>query len=139
MLLGKSRVFPNKFISIHRLELTAAVLPVKVACLLRKELQIDGLKERFWTDSQVVLTYIRSNSKLFKVFVTNSIHQIKQNARFDQWYYVSSKENPDDDASRGLNPRKKTSNTVVVGFMGHHFYDKWKHLFGPVKAAAYDH
>ena len=73
------------------------------------------------------------------MFVTNCIHQIKQNARFDQWYYVSSKENPDDDASRGLNPRKKTSNTEVVVFMGHHFYDKWKHLFGPVKAAVYDH
>ena len=63
LLLGKSRVSPSKFISIPRLELTAAVLSVKVTCLLRKELQIDGLKERFWTDSQVVLTYIRSNSK----------------------------------------------------------------------------
>ena len=76
--------------SIPRLELTAAVLSVKVACLLRKELQIDGLKERFWTDSQVVLAYIRSSSKRFKVFVANLIHQTKENTRVDQWHYVLS-------------------------------------------------
>ena len=76
LFLGKSTVSPNKFISIPRLELTAAVLSVKVACLLRKELQIDGLKERFWSDSQVFLAHIRSNSKRFKVLVTNRIHEI---------------------------------------------------------------
>ena len=76
--------------SIPRLELTAAVLSVKVACLLRKELQTDGLKERFWTDSQVVLAYIRSSSKRFKVFVANRIHQTKKNTRVDQWHYVLS-------------------------------------------------
>ena len=82
-----------------------------MACLLRKELQIDGLKDRFWTDSQMVLAYIRSNSKQFKVFVANRIHQIKENTRVDQWHYVSSKENPADDASQGLDPRKETSNS----------------------------
>ena len=84
LLLRKSRVSPNKFLSIPRLELTAAVLSVKVACLLKKELQVDGLKERFWTDNQVVLAYIRSNSKRFKVFVANRILQIKENTRVDQ-------------------------------------------------------
>ena len=97
--------------SIPRLDLTAAVLSVKLACLLRKELQTDGLKERFWTDSQVVLVYIGNNSKQFKVFVANYIHQIKENTRADQWHYVSSKENPAGDASQGLDPRKETSDS----------------------------
>ena len=96
---------------IPRLELTAAVLSVKVTCLLKKELQIDDLKEIFWTDSQVGLAYIRSNCKRFKVFVANRIHQIKENNRVDQWHYASSKENPANDASRGLGPRKVTSNS----------------------------
>ena len=111
LLLGKSRDSPKKFMSIPRLYLTAAILSVKVACLLRKELQIEGLKKRFWTDSQVVLAYIRSNSKRFKVFIATRIHQIKESTRVNQWYYVSSKENPADNASRGLDPRKKTSNS----------------------------
>ena len=71
LLVGKSRVPPKKFVSIPRLELTAAVLSVKMACTLRKELGIKVAKEIFWTDSQVVLAYIRSNSKRFKVFVAN--------------------------------------------------------------------
>ena len=50
LFLEKSRVSPKKkIISIPRLELIAAVLSVKVACLLKKELQIDGLKERPFT------------------------------------------------------------------------------------------
>ena len=63
MDIGNARVCPKRFMSIPRLELTAAVLSVKVACLLKKEWQINALKERFWTDSQVLLAYIRSNSK----------------------------------------------------------------------------
>ena len=96
---------------IPRLELTAAVLSVKVTCLLKKELQIDDLKEIFWTDSQVGLAYIRSNCKRFNVFVANRIHQTKENNRVDQWHYASSKENPANDASRGLGSRKVTSNS----------------------------
>ena len=111
MDIGNARVCPKKFMSIPRLELTAAVLSVKVACLLKKEWQINVLKERFWTASQVLLAYIRSNSKQFKVFVANRIHQIKENTMVDQWHYVSSKENPADDASLGLDPRKETSNS----------------------------
>ena len=45
LLLGKSRVVPNKFISIPRLELTVALLSVKIACLLKKELDINCVDE----------------------------------------------------------------------------------------------
>ena len=38
LLMGKLRTLLKKFLPIPRLELTAAVLYVKVACLLRKEL-----------------------------------------------------------------------------------------------------
>ena len=45
LLLGKSRVVPKKFISIPRLELNAAVLSVKMACLLKKKLKLEEIKE----------------------------------------------------------------------------------------------
>ena len=47
LLLGKSRVVPMKFISIPRLELNAAVLSVKMACLLKKELKLEEIKDGF--------------------------------------------------------------------------------------------
>ena len=47
LLLGKARVVPKKFVSITRLELTAATLSVKVASLLTKELDLNDIEERF--------------------------------------------------------------------------------------------
>ena len=79
LLLGKSTVVPKKFVSIPRLELTAAVLSVKMACLLKKGLKLGEVTHYFWTDSKVVLRYIRNNTRRFKTFVANRIHQIKEN------------------------------------------------------------
>ena len=79
LLLGKSRVVPKKFISIPRLELKAAVLSDKMACLLKKELKLEEIKEWFWTDSKVVIGYIKNDARRFKTFVTNRVQQIREN------------------------------------------------------------
>ena len=41
LLIGKSRVTPLKFVSVPRLELTAAVLSVKISQQLKQELDIE--------------------------------------------------------------------------------------------------
>ena len=69
--MGKSRVTSKKYVTIPRLELVAAVLSVKIAALIRRELDIEWKNETFWTDSKVVLGYINNNTKKFKIFVTN--------------------------------------------------------------------
>ena len=46
------------FVSIPRLELTAATLSVKISKMLKNELDIHVDDEIFWTDSKVVLGYI---------------------------------------------------------------------------------
>ena len=101
LLVSKSRVAPLKYTSIPRLELTAATISVKMSVMLKKEIQMKITKERFWTDSQVVLGYLRNQKKKFKIFVTNRVQMIKNNSNIDDWYYVPSKENPADIASRG--------------------------------------
>ena len=71
--------------------------------MLRKELIIHSkIKEYFWTDSQVVLSYINSNSKRFKIFVANRVQLIKENSDVSQWMYIESKFNPADYTSCGL-------------------------------------
>ena len=65
-VMGKSRVARLKFVSIPRLELTAATLSVKVSELIREELQHSINKEYFWTDGQVVLGYLQNQSKSSK-------------------------------------------------------------------------
>lgn len=51
-MLGKARVAPLKQVTIPRLELTAAVLAVRVDIMLRKALELDLKDSTFWTDSQ---------------------------------------------------------------------------------------
>ena len=82
LMLGKSRVVPNKFISIPRMELIATLLSVKMACLLKKELDINCVNEIFWTDSKVALAFITNTVKRFKTFVVNRFQQINEKMMF---------------------------------------------------------
>ncbi|XP_066919725.1 uncharacterized protein [Clytia hemisphaerica] len=102
LVMSKSRVAPPKRPTIPRLELTAAVLSVKISNSLHNELDILITNEYFWTDSQVVLAYISNEVKRFHLFVSNRIKFIRENSALDQWLYVPSKENPSDDTTRGL-------------------------------------
>ena len=60
-----------KYTSIPSLELAAAVLSTKMSRLVKKELGFDDMAEYYWTDSQVVIGYLRNTQKRFKVFVAN--------------------------------------------------------------------
>ena len=95
-IMGKARVTPKKFVSIPRLELVAVTLAIKMANFLGKELNIDSLQETFWSDSKVVLGYIRNTIKKFKILVANRIQQMHENSEVIQWRYVPSKDNPAD-------------------------------------------
>ena len=55
-VMGKSRLTPTKLVTIPRLELTAAVLSVKVSGFLNRELDYEQISNIFWTDSRVVLS-----------------------------------------------------------------------------------
>ena len=96
LLIAKSRVTSLKFVSIPRLELTAATLSVKISKMLKNELDI-----------HVDLGYINSDARQFKVFVANRVQQIRDHTSPKQWHYVESSSNPADDASRGLDSKKK--------------------------------
>ena len=103
--MAKSRVPPTKFVSIPRLELTAAALSIKLSTMLRKELIIHPtIKGYFWTDSEVVLAYVNNDAKRFKIFVPNRVQLIRENSDVNQWMYIDSRSNPADDTSRGISP-----------------------------------
>ena len=81
LVMAKSRVPPTKFVSIPRLELTAASLSIKISTMLRRELTIHvTIKEYFWTDCEVVLGYINNSAKHFKIFVANRVQLIRENS-----------------------------------------------------------
>ena len=76
-MVGKSRVTPLKPVTIPRLELTAAVVSVRVATQLGKELRLGNVEQIFWTDSKVILGYISSESRSFHVYVANHVQEIQ--------------------------------------------------------------
>ena len=102
LVMAKSRVTPLKPVTVPRLELTAAVVSTKVSSLLQKELNYQDMQEFFWTDSRVVLGYISNEARSFHTFVANRVQAIRDRASPEQWRYVDTKDNPADDASRGL-------------------------------------
>ena len=101
LVMSKSRVSPIKAFTIPRLELTAALVSVKVSNFLKKELKIKITREIFWTDSTVVLGYICNENRRFKVFVANRVAEIRKYTSPDQWRYVTTDQNPADICSRG--------------------------------------
>jgi hypothetical protein len=106
LVTAKSCVSPLKTITIPRLELTAALVSVRVSTMLHKELDYNIIVNVYWTNSKVVLGYLNNEARRFHIFVANRVQQICDETSPEQWRYVKSKENPADEASRGLTTRE---------------------------------
>eukprot|EP00112_Aurelia_sp_Birch-Aquarium-sp1_P003948 Seg1448.2 transcript_id=Seg1448.2/GoldUCD/mRNA.D3Y31 product="hypothetical protein" protein_id=Seg1448.2/GoldUCD/D3Y31 len=111
LAMGKSRVPPLKQTTIPRLELTAASVSVKVGAMLRRELDMEDLKQTFWTNSQIVLGYIANETRRFRTFVANRVQIIRDHSQIEEWRYVVTKQNPADDASHGIRASNNAKNS----------------------------
>lgn len=101
-LIGTSRLAHIKPMTVPRLDLSAAVLAVQLDETLKSELEIPLHQSVFWTDSTIVLQYIRNESTRFHMFVSNHLTVIHEHSEPSQWRYVNSDLNPADNACRGL-------------------------------------
>ena len=90
--------------TLPRLELCGAVLASKLTQQIRETLSTSTV--HIWTDSQIVLAWIRSHPSRWKAFVANRVTEIQTSAGSALWHYIPSKENPSDCASRGICPSK---------------------------------
>ncbi|XP_026094281.1 uncharacterized protein LOC113066585 [Carassius auratus] len=115
LVMSKARVAPTKVTTIPRLELSAAVVATRTGDLLKRELELDGIREYYWTDSKVVLGYINNDARRFHVFVANRVQQIRTSTETSQWRYVASEQNPADHASRGLTVKELMGSNWFTG------------------------
>lgn len=101
LLCSKGKVASIKPVTIPRLELCGALvgarLYLKIITSLRS--QFDSIT--FWTDSTIVLGWLRMPPNLLKTFVQNRIAEIHELTKDTLWHHVSGKENPADLVSRG--------------------------------------
>ena len=78
----------EKFLTIPRLELQAAVLAIRLRNTISKLLDFSIDETRFWSDSQVVLKYIANKDTRFPVFVMNRLNEIRLHSTPEQWHHV---------------------------------------------------
>jgi hypothetical protein len=102
LLYSKSRVAPCKILSLPRLELCVAILLADMYQTSSKALKASFNKIRFWTDSIVVLAWLKSPAVRWKTFVANRVNHIQEITNIEDWNHISSKENPADLVSRDV-------------------------------------
>ena len=107
-LFGKSKISPNNGeLSIPRLELVAAALATRVACLVLQENNIKFDRVLYWTDSSAVLHLIRNNTRRLGVFVEARLAEIRGSSAVENWHYVPTALNCADVGTRVISPKNK--------------------------------
>ena len=101
-VMAKGKLAPMSNLTIPRLELSAAVVAVGIGTRVIKELsEINIAEVVYWSDSMIVLQYLKNKTKRFQTFVANRITRILDKSDVSQWRHVPTKENPADIVSRG--------------------------------------
>ena len=117
IMTAKARLVPLKAVSIPRIELMASTLAARQDAYMKKALEstITLLPSQFWSDSMIVLSYIRNKERKFHTFVSNRVATIRDHSKAEQWHHIKGEENPADDCSRGLSPMQLMSERWLYG------------------------
>ncbi|XP_059225785.1 uncharacterized protein LOC131997922 [Stomoxys calcitrans] len=114
LLCSKSRVAPLKTLTVPKLELSAACLLAELIDTVVKSLDFH-CEIHCWSDSMVVLSWLRELPSNFNVFVANRISRIQSYGTRITWHYVPTKLNPADILSRGATPGELLPSSLWKG------------------------
>ncbi|KAG7295897.1 hypothetical protein JYU34_020982 [Plutella xylostella] len=103
LLCAKSKVAPLKGLSIPRLELCGALVGARLCHKIVNVLRLKFDRIYCWTDSTIVIGWLRMSPHLLKQFVQNRVNEINELTGDLTWLHVNGLQNPADLLSRGLN------------------------------------
>jgi len=105
LFCAKSRVAPLRALTIPRLKLFAALLLAELIVNAKETIDFD-CTSHCWSDSSVVLAWIRQPPREFNVFVSNRIAKIQEMTKDMTWHHVPSNLKSADVVSRRCTPRE---------------------------------
>ena len=87
-IAAKSRVAQLKLMTMPHLELQAAVLATRLYRSIIEKSQLQFEKVVFFSDSNIILSWIRSEVREFKPFVSTQVADTQSNCDPSQWRQV---------------------------------------------------
>ncbi|GFV16805.1 integrase catalytic domain-containing protein [Trichonephila clavipes] len=111
LITSKTRVAPLKAVTLPRLELLGALVGARLSSRVQEIIcKEKECKVFHWTDSKLVLFWIKGSSKRWKQFVANRVQEISKLTDPDSWFHCSGQYNPSDFLSWGLSVDTLISN-----------------------------
>lgn len=107
LVASKARVAPLKRVTLPRLELLGALTGARLMVFVRKALGLPvDTDYQCYTDSEIVLHWIRGDANKWKQFVGNRVSEIQSLTSPSNWKHCNGHTNPADLVTRGVSAQQ---------------------------------
>ena len=100
IVMARTKLAPQKTLSVAKLELQAALMGVRLCRYICDAIQMEFDARYFWTDSSCVRNWVRATSAFYLPFVSNRIGEIQMETQPNEWRYLPGELNCSDFATR---------------------------------------